>query len=257
MVKKNIFNPTQIKQYIKYLTELVFPPVCVFCNKKISRPHTFEDVCRNCLSQIPFRTKTKSRIKCLEKRNSDNIEEFIKFNIDVIIACYYEKMIRKSLVSMKFYGNAHMKNILGSIASRAIISQNESFDAIVPIPLHTERLRERGYNQAELIAEKVSRIINIPLIADCLIRKKKTNRQSEMERYEDRLQNVSNAFYCIKPEKLIGKSILLIDDVLTSGETMISAAGAINDAVEKYIKSFGKSDSMHKITGVAIASSRK
>lgn len=256
MVKK-IFYPTQIRQNIKYLTELVFPPVCVFCNKKISRSHTFEDVCRSCLSQIPFRTKSKSRIKCLEKRNSDSIDVFIKFNIDVIIACYYEKIIRKSLVSMKFYENAHMKNILGSITSYAIKSQNELFDAIVPIPLHSDRLRERGYNQAELLAEKVSQKIGIPIMNDCLIRKKKTNRQSEMERYEDRLQNVSNAFYCTKPEKLIGKNLLLIDDVLTSGETMISAAGAINDAIKEYIMSCGISVCTHKITGVVLASSRK
>ena len=83
------------------------------------------------------------------------------------------------------------------------------------------RKRERGYNQAELIARQVSEKTGIPYVENCLIRQKNTKRQSEMSQYAERLQNVSHAFLCTHPESLAGKRILLLDDILTSGETIV------------------------------------
>ncbi len=251
------FQQPLVKQGANCLSSLLFPSICSFCDQKTTRKQPIEGVCLTCTAQIPFRPASKTRVKCLEQRNSEDITRVFKENIDVIIVCNYEKMIRKALVSMKFYEAAYMKHAFGSMICHAVSSRNDRFDGIIPIPLHAGRLMERGYNQAELIAQKASELMKIPMLEDCLYREKKTKRQSEMEHYSDRLQNVSDAFICTHPEKLIGKKILLLDDILTSGETMISAANAIRKSMEKYKKESGNDSIHYEITGIALASSRK
>jgi ComF family protein len=145
-----------------------------------------------------------------------------------------------------------MKQTFADILSLVISNQKENYDAILPVPLHPLRKRERGYNQAELIARKLSEKTGIPLIENCLIRQKNTKRQSEMSHYSERIQNVSDAFLCTNPEYVTGKRILLLDDILTSGETMVSAAAAIKAAIEKYTKNnhVGKEGAADKSEGI-------
>lgn len=239
------------------MSELLFPSICVFCDRKIHDNYPMEAICRSCLAKIPFRIGNMNRIKCLEEKESDNKGKNGKWNIDVITACNYSDMIRKALISMKFYDAAYMKHAFGNIINYVISQQKESFDGIIPIPLHISRKIERGYNQAELIACKISELSHIPLLNDCLVRSRKTKRQSEMRHYQDRLQNVTDAFCCIKPDKITGKKILLLDDILTSGETMICAAHAIKKAVDDLENTNGIGLCDYRITGLVLASNRK
>jgi len=245
------------KSFAYAISQVLFPPVCVFCGANIKHEYLLEGVCRLCISQIPFRNISKNKIKCLEQRTEKQVQKLERFNIDVFVACNYDNMIRKSIVAMKFYDAAYMKHAFGSIISYIIGLQDEKFDGIIPIPLHKSRFKERGYNQAELIAKKVSEITGIPLIQNCLVRNINTKRQSEMSHYDQRLQNVSDAFFCKYPEQIINKKVLLLDDILTSGETIISAANAIKDAVERFKGINPRQDCPYEITGIVIASSRK
>ncbi|MHB1485172.1 MAG: ComF family protein [Saccharofermentanales bacterium] len=241
------------------IRDVIFPPVCSFCDTKIFDDYPMKGVCKSCLAKIPFRTGDMVRIKCLEEKSTGNIntDRSCKWNIDVIVACHYTENIRKSLIAMKFYDAAYMKHAFGNIMNHIISRQRESFDGIIPIPLHRKRKIERGYNQAALIAGEVSELSGIPLIDDCLIRSKNTRRQSEMNYYSDRIQNVNDAFQCINPEKIAGKKILLLDDILTSGETMICAAGAIKKAIDDYVRKSGTGQLYYEIIGFVLASSRK
>lgn len=99
-------------------------------------------------------------------------------------------------------------------------------EAIVPVPLHPRRLKERGYNQSGLLARELGELTNLPVIQDCLIRIKEARPQVKASDVKERRSNVANAFIC-QNEKISGKQIILVDDVCTSGATLESCASAL------------------------------
>lgn len=99
-------------------------------------------------------------------------------------------------------------------------------EAIVPVPLHPRRLRERGYNQSGLLVKELGRLTNLPVIEDSLIRVKEARPQVRASNVKERRKNVASAFIC-RDEKVSGKQIILVDDVCTSGATLESCASAL------------------------------
>ncbi len=102
-------------------------------------------------------------------------------------------------------------------------------DCIVPVPLHTERLRQRGFNQALILAHELSKVFAIPLSYDNLIRVRPTRPQVELSG-EERIKNVSGAFSLRCPAEIRRRDVLLIDDVFTTGATMNECASVLKDA---------------------------
>jgi ComF family protein len=102
-------------------------------------------------------------------------------------------------------------------------------DFITPVPLHPARLRERGYNQASLIAKILSEAITIPLAPNELERVRHTPRQSELGQ-KDRFTNIQGAFKMKPSSELMGKRIILVDDLLTTGATASEAAKTLKAA---------------------------
>jgi ComF family protein len=98
-------------------------------------------------------------------------------------------------------------------------------EALVPVPLHPKRLRQRGYNQASLLAKELSKITGLPVEEDALIRMQDVAPQARSKSAAERRQNVQHAFACNKD--LTGKQILLIDDVCTTGATLDACAIAL------------------------------
>ncbi|MFA5375353.1 MAG: phosphoribosyltransferase family protein [Dehalococcoidia bacterium] len=99
----------------------------------------------------------------------------------------------------------------------------------MPVPIHKRRLRERGYNQSSLLAQRLSRMTNIPVVEDVLIRTKHTPSQAKSDSVDQRRKNIRNAFRCVNHD-ISGKRILLIDDVCTSGATLNSCAASLKSA---------------------------
>ena len=110
----------------------------------------------------------------------------------------------------------HLGKIFGADLKR---SWFDEIDAIIPVPLHSKRLKERGYNQSEWIAQGIARSMGKPLITDALIRESATQTQTKKGVYE-RWQNVNGIFKVINPTKIENKHILVIDDVITTGATI-------------------------------------
>ena len=110
------------------------------------------------------------------------------------------------------------------------------FDALIPVPIHRTRRRERGYNQAEKIARAASEHLGVPVLADALIRTRMTGSQTKLNRKE-RGVNLEKAFACPSPESLRGRRLLIVDDVFTTGATagrcaeLLLAAGALEIGV--------------------------
>lgn len=101
-------------------------------------------------------------------------------------------------------------------------------EALLCVPLHPRRLRDRGYNQSRLLASEVGKCTGLPLIEDCLVRVKQVQPQVRATGVEERRRNVADAFVC-RDERIKGKRIILIDDVCTSGATLESCATALKE----------------------------
>ncbi len=102
-------------------------------------------------------------------------------------------------------------------------------EVLVPVPLHPKRLRERGYNQSNLLAHELGKLINLPVIDDCLIRQRHASPQAKTSTVDERRSNVANTFSC-RDHRLRGKPTLLIDDVSTSGATLDACATVLKEA---------------------------
>jgi ComF family protein len=99
-------------------------------------------------------------------------------------------------------------------------------EVLVAVPLHPKRLRERGYNQSQLLARELAKLSRLPLVDDCLIRERHSPPQARTANVDERRRNVADAFAC-RDTRLKGKAVLLIDDVSTSGATLDGCARAL------------------------------
>lgn len=143
--------------------------------------------------------------------------------------------LREAIHHLKFGGREDLALMLGERLGAEI---KAPYDFLVPVPLHRSRLRERGYNQAELVALGMRKIQNIPVSARTLVRLRDTGHQAKLDR-ASRHRNLDGAFGMRGPIPWRGKSILLVDDVLTTGATAsavaqllrASGAAAVNLAV--------------------------
>ena len=102
-------------------------------------------------------------------------------------------------------------------------------DYLIPVPLHLSRLRERGYNQSDLLAEGIAAELGIPCLKDALVRKKRTKTMSALDP-ERRLRNVERAFAVVERSTLEGQRIVLVDDVFTTGATVDACARVLREA---------------------------
>lgn len=156
-------------------------------------------------------------------------------NISYIMSPFeYTGTMREAILDFKFKNCRSYAPLFADMMKEYLDSYDiwNEFDFIVPVPLHKSRLKERGYNQAELIAAHAAKYLSLPLESEVLARTRATERQSSLKR-TDRVLNVKNAFKC--EADLSGKSILLFDDITTTGSTLQACAAALADAGAKKI----------------------
>jgi ComF family protein len=142
----------------------------------------------------------------------------------------YEGTLRALIQRLKYDGYRPLAKPLGRfLAEAARRLDRQSFDVLVPVPLHPRRERGRGFNQAFLLAAHVSRVRKIPLAASDCVRVRDTPPQTSL-RAAERRKNVAGAFHVPKPERVRDRRVLLVDDVLTTGATAHACAQALRDA---------------------------
>jgi len=140
---------------------------------------------------------------------------------------YRNAVIRSAVWQLKYYDDARIAHIFGTLLKEALLSHIKTPHLLVPIPLSARRLRERGYNQATRIAtHAVAGLEHIVLAEHVLVREKHFSSQTKLHRKE-RLENLAGAFIVTDREALVGKDILLLDDVVTTGATMGDARRAL------------------------------
>lgn len=149
---------------------------------------------------------------------------------------FYDETTSPAIIRLKrgIRGNADFA-LGGELADKLIENGIvEGIDMMIPIPMFKSDMRKRTYNQSELIANAAARILKKPVRADILIKNRKTLHQKELDGVMRR-KNLTDAFTVVKPADVKGRSILLIDDVCTTGSTLLSASKALSDAGAKEI----------------------
>jgi ComF family protein len=184
--------------------DVLFPPLCYICDCYLSTGKKI--ICQKCWEEIPI--FDGSLDQSLRKRSFDKLFILFEFQ-DTIRQLIHLLKYKRHLTLAKYFAFAAI-NRFNSFKDR-------SYDAIIPVPLHKVKKRERGYNQSEEIANAVSECIKVPVKTEQLVRIRPTSTQTRMSK-EEREMNVGQAFHC--PEKLKDINILLIDDVITTGSTI-------------------------------------
>lgn len=210
------------------LLDVLFPKRCIRC-KKVG-----DYICSDCFARISFDT----RLICLVcgKNAIDGLTHPKcqgKYTIDgAFCGVVYKDIVRKLLYQFKYQPYlTDLQPILTDLLYESLIQQQscmralESKPILVPIPLSMKRLRQRGYNQAELYAKGLVQKFDLE-IEHLLVRSKETRPQFGLSK-EDRAENMKDAFEInakIKAQQTKGRSVFLIDDILTTGSTLYEAA---------------------------------
>ena len=139
---------------------------------------------------------------------------------------HFDEVIRNAIHQLKYHNLKAISPCLAELLAGYLQSNPLPGEALVPVPLHPQRLKERGYNQSGLLAQELGKLTNLPVIEDCLIRVKQALPQVRTSNREERQKNVANAFAC-RDDRVNDKGIILIDDVCTSGATLESCAAAL------------------------------
>jgi len=154
---------------------------------------------------------------------------------------YYEGPIQKAIQDIKYHRNFGLAATFGKILAGFLDKLRWPVDIVIPVPLNTIRLKERGYNQARLLAKPIAYKHHIPLRSEALQRTRNTATQVGLSR-KQRIENVNNAFV-VDSAKTAGYNVLVVDDVVTTGATMNACAEAL------------KKGKASKVFGIAVARS--
>jgi ComF family protein len=141
----------------------------------------------------------------------------------------FDGAIRQAIHELKYNNLRAIAPLLGQWLGDYLEANPLPVDVLVPVPLHRQRLRERGYNQSRLLALELSRLSGLPLVEDCLVRELYTTPQARTTSVDERRNNVADAFSC-RDRRLKDKQVLLIDDVATSGATLDACARALKES---------------------------
>ncbi len=142
---------------------------------------------------------------------------------------YFEGVVRRAVHELKYYGLKASAAEWAELMSGYLITSSIPVDILVPVPLHRRKLRQRGYNQSELLSREVGKLTGLAVNTLSLVRTRDSQPQTKAMKVDDRRANVQDAFSCIDTQ-LKGKQVVLIDDVCTSGSTLDSCAAALKKA---------------------------
>ncbi len=215
----------------RHFFNLLYPNLCRLCNTHLVGNE--ELVCTSCRMVLPKTNFNEFDMKLLATRLYGQIQ----FEHVLAYLKFYKSGITQSLLHQLKYDNCPE---IGDMAGRwfgHMMAEKElisNFDLIIPVPLHKNKLHRRGYNQSEYIARGIAESSGLDLALKALVRTRMNESQTNKSRVE-RWQNVENIFAVKKPELIINKRILLIDDVITTGATIESCAIALEKSSAKTI----------------------
>ena len=206
------------------LINLVAPKQCVMCGCRLA---VGEDVvCTSCNLDLP-------RTNYHEKPYDNEMAKLFwgRMPVEKAAALFFYRARSASsriVYSMKYLGHPEVGELMGRMAAVEFAKSGffDDVDLIVPVPLAKKRQRARGYNQSMEIARGVSEITRLPIVVDAVVRKSFNGSQTEMNRWQ-RNENVEDVFTLKDGSRIEGRHVLIVDDVVTTGSTVISCANEL------------------------------
>ncbi len=199
-----------MKKRVRDALDLLFPPRCAFCGKPGVR-----GVCPDCEKALPC-CKTPFHERA---------------GIGACLApLKYEGIVREALLNYKFHAGQSRCEGFGAILAQAAAEHfGGEFDTVTYVPVSKKRKQERGYDQSYLLAREMCRRWDTR--PETLLEKRRDNpAQSSLSSREERQRNVAGAYAAVNEERIRGRRILLVDDILTTGATLREAAGVLREA---------------------------
>jgi ComF family protein len=226
-----------LSEILTGIADLIFPPLCITCGMVLEE-HASLPFCPPCTEGIHF-IRSPLCPRCgipfpVAEGNDHLCGECLVTERPYAVARavgLYEKTLLTAIHLFKYRGKIGIGEVLGEIMADYAGGQWDMtvFSLIIPVPLHRKRLRERGFNQAVILARQIAKRFSLPLDFMTLRRERFTAPQVGLGR-EERCANVRMAFAVRKPEKLAGRKILLVDDVTTTGSTLTECASVLTQA---------------------------
>ena len=208
---------------VQDLLALFFPEICLYCKQPTVKGEDM--LCTGCLLDLPKTNDHLSQDKTI-------LNKFIAFpqvsRGHAFLRFSKRGIVQRLLHHLKYERNQELGVRLGNWYGKELESTmpKEDHDLIVPTPLHVSKLRTRGYNQSDLIAQGLSESLGIPWSGQVLKRVKKTMTQTKMGKVE-RWKNVERIFQVVNHSAIENKNIILVDDVITTGATLNSCVEAL------------------------------
>ena len=198
---------------------LLYPRVCIGCGEALFKNE--EDLCLSCLLQLPLMRDNAQFDNFIEERfyGRLKVEHATSF-------LYYEKetVAQKILHEIKYHGNKELGRRLGAMFGAKMLREQFPLpEALVPVPLHPNKLRLRGYNQSEWIAKGISETTGLPVWTNVLERIVENSTQTKKGVVE-RWENVKDIFQLTHQRAVDGCHLMIVDDVLTTGATIEACA---------------------------------
>ncbi len=219
---------------MKFLLDILFPKICVECGKQ------GEDICNECMGKIkPLRSQ-----QCPNCRNKNPEGEFCSnscsknHNFEQLIVCtHYEKSspIQKLIINFKYKFSKDLINVFHNVLKDELKKYTKTIPEntfVIPAPIHKRNFKKRGFNQALLLAQSVTKIFPQTQLLDCLIEKDNRIQQAKLDKAH-RLTNLKNSIE-IRPYPPL-KNILLIDDVATTLSTLNECSKVLKKAGASHI----------------------
>jgi competence protein ComFC len=209
---------------IRNVIDFVYPPLCLLCEDRSEDGYWLCPACCNRIqksSHVIFQQRPEDFVYLSEELFFDGVFTCWEFNSDL------EQLVHQ----MKYSQMKNLARHFGKTAGKVLTSHlnSEVFQLMLPIPLHKVRQRERGYNQSERVCEGLYESLAIPIQKDILVRKRYTRTQTDLSA-EERQDNMRDVFRVRRPERIKSKSVLIVDDVVTTGSTMNSCAKVLKEA---------------------------
>jgi ComF family protein len=223
-----------------HLLDFLFPKRCLACGK------IGKYFCNRCVGKIRFIEQRETICPVCERsaiHGATHPSCKTQYTIDGLTSFFhYDGVIQKAVKALKYRFISDLANEFVSLIPQSSFFLLPKSSTFVPIPLHSARLRHRGFNQAELLGRAIANKLQIPMRTEVLKRTRSTTAQVEMKDRDKRLTNMKNAFSLHSPLRLrsgqafsIPHSMVLFDDVFTTGATMRAAANILKRAGVEFV----------------------
>lgn len=251
IIKVGMAEKSSLSKIYNFVLDILFPVYCLGCDFE------GEWICGECVKKIKILKKQSCPICNSESKTGAicfNCRNKTELNGVIVASNYTKKEGEENLVkdAIHVFKYRFVKDLAGPLSeliaaqlkNRQLVKKEKGIPLgpdiiedriVIPVPLHPKRFKWRGFNQAELLAEKIAERFSLPLEKSALVRAKNNIPQVKIKDRRERLENIHGAFQCIDAEMVKGKRLILVDDVCTTAGTMSECAKVLKRSGAKEV----------------------